>query len=306
MECNNNKLLDPWYITGFVDGEGCFLISVTKDSNSKTGWGVTLGFSIHLHSKDFPLLERIKMYMGVGNILLKTDRCIYQVRSLKDLVSVIDHFDKYPLITRKRADYLLFKQAFELIKLKKHLTSEGFLSLIKIKASINKGLSEELKKSFSDNLLIDKPVVEVPNIIDNNWIAGFIEGEGCFSVKISKSKSNKIGYQVLLRFTLGQHVKDSLLIKNIIKQFNYGIYSEIFTQSPICIITITKLNDLEKLILFLDKYPLQGSKSKDLTDFKQLVKLMKNKAHLTLEGLEKIKLIRSNMNRGRINNEVGG
>ena len=141
--------------------------------------------------------------------------------------------------------------------------------------------------------------------MDNNWIAGFIEAEACFSVKISNSKSHKTGYQVLLRFTLGQHIRDSLLIKNLIKHFNCGIYSEIFTQSPICIFTITKFNDLEKLILFLDKYPLQGSKSKDLYEFKRVVKLMKNKAHLTLEGLEEIKQIKSNMNRGRTNNEVG-
>jgi hypothetical protein len=43
------------------------------------------------------------------------------------------------LITKKRADYLLFKQVLELIKTKEHLTQEGLEKLVAIKASINIG-----------------------------------------------------------------------------------------------------------------------------------------------------------------------
>ena len=60
---------------------------------------------------------------GVGSIRVQdkeADR--YRVSSLKDLALVINHFEKYPLITQKQADYLLFKQAFELINRKEHLT----------------------------------------------------------------------------------------------------------------------------------------------------------------------------------------
>jgi len=49
--------------------------------------------------------------------------------------AIIDFFDRYPLITQKLADYLLFKQAFELIRNKEHLTIEGLNKLIAIKAS---------------------------------------------------------------------------------------------------------------------------------------------------------------------------
>jgi hypothetical protein len=61
---------------------------------------------------------------------------------------IIDHFDKFPLITQKRADYLLFKKAFEIVKRKEHLTLEGVNYLVRVKASINKGLSEKLKKQL--------------------------------------------------------------------------------------------------------------------------------------------------------------
>lgn len=63
---------------------------------------------------------------GVGNITKQgKDSIQYRVTSSKDLAVIVDHFDKYPLITHKWIDYVLFKQGFELILAKKHLTKEG-------------------------------------------------------------------------------------------------------------------------------------------------------------------------------------
>jgi hypothetical protein len=61
----------------------------------------------------------------------------YRVSSLKNLQIITDHFDSYPLITQKRADYLLFKQAIAIIKNKEHLSIEGILKLVGIKATLN-------------------------------------------------------------------------------------------------------------------------------------------------------------------------
>jgi len=102
-----------------------------------------------LHQKDRPLLELIKNYLGVGNIYKSgKDSIRLRVHSRKDLAVIINHFDKYPLISQKQADYLLFKQTFVLFNNKEHLTMEGLEKLIAIKASINRGLSEELKAAF--------------------------------------------------------------------------------------------------------------------------------------------------------------
>ena len=57
-----NPKIDPWWITGFSDGEGCFLISVCKNEKYKTGWSVEPCFSIVLHKKDKAVLERIQAY----------------------------------------------------------------------------------------------------------------------------------------------------------------------------------------------------------------------------------------------------
>jgi len=123
--CYSNGL-HPYFLTGFTDGEGCFHISIYKDSRAITGWHVKPVFKITLHQKDRALLELIRASLGVGQISKHgNDSIQLRVSSVKDLQVIIDHFDKYPLVTQKLADYLLFKRVFELIKRKEHLTHEG-------------------------------------------------------------------------------------------------------------------------------------------------------------------------------------
>ena len=98
--------ISPWWLTGFVDAEGCFRISVTRNDNYVCGWRVKLYFEIHIHKKDLALLELIQKFFGVGNIYIKNDNSItYLVTSVKDLQVILEHFNKYPLITKKRADF---------------------------------------------------------------------------------------------------------------------------------------------------------------------------------------------------------
>lgn len=66
MENINNTILvplNPFFVTGFTDGEGCFSINLTKNKKYKTGFNVALFFSIGLHKKDKALLEQIKNFL---------------------------------------------------------------------------------------------------------------------------------------------------------------------------------------------------------------------------------------------------
>jgi hypothetical protein len=89
-----------------------------------------------------------------------------------------------------------------------HVTIEGLQKIVNIRASMNLGLSEVLTQSFPNAIPVERPTVEATENIDPHWLAGFSEGEGCFGVQISKSKTQKIGSQVLLKFTLAQHSRD--------------------------------------------------------------------------------------------------
>ena len=81
----------------------------------------------------------------MGTILAQGKNSVqYRVSSLKDLnEKIIPHFDKYPLLTKKKADFILFKQIINLINLKEHLTLEGLQKILSIKGSLNLGLSND-------------------------------------------------------------------------------------------------------------------------------------------------------------------
>ena len=108
-----NLTMNPWFVTGFADAESCFALSVIKNNKMKAGWHVKLSFQIGLHQKDHALLEQIKTYLGVGNIYKQGSQLLqFRVDSVKDLKVIINHFDKYSLITKKLVDYNLFKLAY--------------------------------------------------------------------------------------------------------------------------------------------------------------------------------------------------
>ena len=120
------------------------------------------------------MLESIKISLGVGKIYRhEKDSLEFRVSGLKKLRVVIKHLDEYPLITKKLADYILFKQAVELVQQKEHLSKDGLLKLVSIKASLNWGLSEKSQNSFPGVIPVTKPSVVPSEIKDFNWLRGF-------------------------------------------------------------------------------------------------------------------------------------
>ena len=114
-------------------------------------------------------MVRIKAFFGGGNIIKdrKTNMVYFVVNSLADLTNVIiPHFLEYPLLTQKRADFLLFKSIIDMINSKEHLDLEGLKKIVGIKYSINRGLSTTLLEPFPDVYPVDKPKTLVPLTID--------------------------------------------------------------------------------------------------------------------------------------------
>jgi LAGLIDADG endonuclease len=82
-----------------------------RGGKCKTGYRVKANFQIGLHRKDLALLEQIQLFFGVGKISkLGAESVQFRVYALEDLKVILHHFDKYPLLTNKQSDYLLFKQ----------------------------------------------------------------------------------------------------------------------------------------------------------------------------------------------------
>ena len=295
----NSVILNPWFLTGFADAESCFTLSIYRDDTKTMGWRVQVIFTIELHEKDISLLEMIKnTFGGAGKIYSpRMGSKQYRVTSIKELQVIINHFDKYPLITKKRTDYELFKVAISLIDNKEHLISEGLDKLVSIRAAMNLGLTDALKTAFPNVIPFSKIDLWESDIKDPNWLAGFSSGEGCFFINIIKSKTSKLGETVQLNFNITQHSRDELLIKSLVEYFGCG---KVYLHPDKVSFNISSLSELNsKLAPFFEKYPIRGVKFLDYMDFLKVIRLMIDKVHLTSEGLDLIREIKSGMNRNR-------
>ena len=129
-----------------------------------------------MHEKDRALIEKIKKFFGGIGYISKPNNSLmveFRVSTPNDIVNIIiSHFDNYPLITKKHSDYVLFKQIILLMLNKEHNTLEGIQKIVNIKASLNLGLSEDLKEAFPNTVSIKKlencAASQKNNILFNN------------------------------------------------------------------------------------------------------------------------------------------
>lgn len=110
---------------------------------------------------------------------------------------------------------------------------------------------------------------------------------------------------MLLRFSIGQQGRDEQILigfidyldcGNVQKKINKKYNKEYFE------FRVEKFADIDtKIIPFFVKYPIVGQKLLDFQDFCKVAELMKEKAHITNEGLNEIRKIKARMNTLRIN-----
>ena len=70
---------------------------------------------------------------------------------------------------------------------KQHLTPIGFSTVLSYYASINKGISPKVLSAFPNIVGVDKVKVNLPDILDPDWVSGFVAGDGGFSIGIRKN-----------------------------------------------------------------------------------------------------------------------
>ena len=163
------------------------------------------------------------------------------------------------------------------------------------KASINKGLSDSLKLAFPKVTQTEKLMVKDNKIPDPQWLAGFSTGEGCFYIKITKSSHSKQGFYIQLIFQLSQHSRDESLMRSLISYFNSG---NVFKNQDTYIYDVSKFSDLNsKIIPFFNENKILGIKSEDYLNWCKVAELVKEKKHLTKDGLDQIIKIKEILNK---------
>jgi hypothetical protein len=182
MKVTNNVNLNPYFVTGFTDAEGCFLIKIIKNSTHKLNWATTGRFKIELHEKDLELLKSLQSFFnGIGQVgVISTRKLAYfEVTKLNDIVNIIiPHFDRYPLQSVKKIDYELWKQCILLMANKEHLSQAGLEKIVSIKGAINRGLPDTLKEAFPKVDSIVRPdYSSSEGPLDPQWVSGFCDGD---------------------------------------------------------------------------------------------------------------------------------
>ncbi len=145
--------LEAQWIVGFVDGEGCFHIGISKNNTLKLGFQVLPEFVIVQHERDVKLLYNIKSFFGCGVVRKNHgDRMCYRVRDLTHLSKIIvPFFEKHQLKSLKKVDFLKFCKVIRLMKEKKHLEPEGLIKIRKIKAEKFKIESNPFREEKGEN-----------------------------------------------------------------------------------------------------------------------------------------------------------
>jgi hypothetical protein len=134
--------LDPWFVTGLTEGEGCFCIALALRRKLRTGLEVRPSFALSLNEKDLELLRDLQAFFGCGWIReSKADRTFkYEARSLKDLLErIIPHFERHPLRGTKAKSFAAFRDACRMIEQGDHLRRDGVRAIVDIAYEMNLG-----------------------------------------------------------------------------------------------------------------------------------------------------------------------
>lgn len=208
------------WLVGFIDGDGTFRMHV-RDNNTR----VEFSFSIHIHSDDVKLLERIKYMLDLNNNNIHMDKaanlCVLTTSRMEILLNtIIPIFDKYPLLTKKRYDYKLWREAIMM-----YVDSSGSDLKERRKEVVLKIL--DMKNNFNnyDNTLLFPKYEDIVLNYNLYWLIGFIEAEGSFSIKTQKDSVHFIITQREESAPALQLILDNLL--NIIPDDNCPIKDEI-------------------------------------------------------------------------------
>ena len=147
------------YLAGFIDGEGSFNVSFKPHLSMKLGWVVDPAFQVYQHKNNVEILQLISSVMHCGYIRPKSptsDVMVLMVDNRRTLQEkIIPFFSKYPLLSKKREDFVKFKMVLSLMEQKAHLNYDGFVRIVDIAMSMNaqgkqrKYSREEILKSLA-------------------------------------------------------------------------------------------------------------------------------------------------------------
>ena len=231
---------DPDYITkfwvGLMDGDGSIQVNHWRYKNLQYRLVIKLKYC----SENLSMLNLIGSQLGGRvRIIGENKFVIWVVDNKKQIQKIITYFIKYPpLTTRLRAQLAFMLECFE------HDNVEWYLN-----ARDN--------KYFNYNV----EILNIENSYFNEWLSGFIEAEGSFSIRTTSNNHS---------FLIGQN-DDKIILDKIKNHFN--ITNQVRKiNDRFWLIEIYKKSTLINIINHCIEYPLLGEKKLSFTKFRDLFK----------------------------------
>jgi hypothetical protein len=128
------------YISGYVDGEGCFNVSLSPRSTLLVGWEVRPSFSVSQNGDRAEVLTLLQQYFGCGTIRPdRSDKTLkWEIRSLLPIVDrILPHFRRYPLLSSKQKDFELFDLICEAMARSEHRSMSGLNEIVRLAGQMN-------------------------------------------------------------------------------------------------------------------------------------------------------------------------
>lgn len=251
------------YLAGLFEGDGYISISRGKESIRK----VTIGITFNI--KDLPLYKYLKLKLGYGWIRIKKE---------------------------ENACVLIFH------------TDEGVIKFIK---TVNSFLRSP--KLYKFNLVVDylnekyllnlfKYTVDLSDIGNNNWLAGFIDADGGFHIRYTESTKFRISCslrieQRMIEPTSGLGYEPLFL--TIAKFFNTKLEITKHNNKDYYLVRASNRNSLRIILSYFSKFKMYSSKYLDYKNWAQASKLLLNNIAYLPENKKIIYELKNNMNNKR-------
>jgi LAGLIDADG endonuclease len=160
---------------------------------------------------------------------------------------------------------------------------------------------------------INKPeFLPKTNLLNPHWIAGFVQADGTFGLNFTNQVKMKLGFTGSAsqpQFRVTQHergggsalpsgrARDLMVLKRIISTMGCGKIVNPSSGRDRYDISVANIKDIAGIVIpFFEKYPMYGAKNLDFLSFCKGISIIKNKGHLTQQGLDQLKDLAYSMN----------
>lgn len=144
----------------------------------------------------------------------------------------------------------------------------------------------------SDTIKLNNTPVSIT--LQDAWLSGFTDAEGCFNVSITANTRYTLGYVIKMRYLLDQ--KDNLILNKICELFGFGKVTLRSGTDNVYRYTATGFKSLNVVISYFKLFPLYTKKAISFEKWLTVHNQVSNKLHLTDEGLAQVRILQKQIN----------